>query len=244
MGGYSEDGRGVSCKSVNYVGLFGISDHHVGVVAESNTNIGLVAYSYHHGLAAQFQGGVEITGPLQKPGGSFKIDHPLDPENKYLHHSFVESPDMKNVYDGVVTLDDRGEAEIELPDWFGALNKDFRYQLTAIGVPGPNLYIAEEISHAGTNYNSSSSNYNHKNNNNRFKIAGGAAGMKVSWQITGIRNDPWANAHPIHVEEEKPDKEKGYYLYPELYDKPMKKGIIHLLAKEMKLGQFKNKTNI
>jgi hypothetical protein len=74
-----------------------------------------------------------------------KIDHPLDPANKYLSHSFVESPDMKNVYDGVVVLDYNGEAVIDLPDWFAALNKDFRYQLTAIGAPGPNLYIAEEI---------------------------------------------------------------------------------------------------
>jgi hypothetical protein len=51
---------------------------------------------------------------------------------------------MKNVYDGIVVLDNKGKAEIELPDWFGAINKDFRYQLTAIGAPGPNLYIAEE----------------------------------------------------------------------------------------------------
>ena len=97
-------------------------------------------------MLAYLDGKVYIRGPFEKPGGSFKIDHPLDPANKYLYHSFVESPDMKNVYDGVVVLDDKGEAEIELPDWFGALNKDFRYQLTAIGAPGPNLYIAEEIS--------------------------------------------------------------------------------------------------
>ena len=93
---------------------------------------------------------MKITGNLEKAGGSFKIDHPLDPANKYLCHSFVESPDMKNVYDGVVVLDNKGKAEIELPDWFGILNKDFRYQLTAIGAPGPNLYIAEEISEATT----------------------------------------------------------------------------------------------
>ena len=40
---------------------------------------------------------------------------------------------MKNIYDGVVTLDVYGEAEVQLPAWFEALNTDFRYQLTAIG---------------------------------------------------------------------------------------------------------------
>jgi hypothetical protein len=179
---------------------------------------------------------VKITGNLEKAGGSFKIDHPLDPANKYLCHSFVESPDMKNVYDGVVVLDRKGKAEIELPDWFGALNKDFRYQLTAIGAPGPNLYIAEEISEATTtaNYGSKSSN---KNSNSRFKIAGGTSGMKVSWQVTGIRKDPWANANRIQVEEDKPDKERGYYLHPDLYGQPEEKGISHLLFPKDKREQ-------
>jgi hypothetical protein len=134
---------------------------------------------------------------------------------------------MKNVYDGVVVLDRKGKAEIELPDWFGALNKDFRYQLTAIGAPGPNLYIAEEISEATTTANYTSSNNNNKNS--RFKIAGGTSGMKVSWQVTGIRKDPWANANRVQVEEDKPDKERGYYLHPDLYDEPEEKGISHLL---------------
>jgi hypothetical protein len=134
---------------------------------------------------------------------------------------------MKNVYDGVVVLDDKGEAEIELSDWFGALNKDFRYQLTAIGAPGPNLYIAEEISDDAA----TTSNYN--NNKSRFKVAGGTSGMKVSWQVTGIRKDPWANAHRIPVEEDKPAKERGYYTYPELYGQPEERGITRLLVPEI-----------
>jgi hypothetical protein len=189
--------------------------------------VGLYSYCGTNGFAAAYlDGKVYITGPLIKPGGQFKIDHPLDPANKYLSHSFVESPDMKNVYDGVVALDDKGEAEIELHDWFGALNKDFRYQLTAIEAPGPNLYIAEEISDGDTNYSNNNSNSNH---NSSFKIAGGTSGMKVSWQVTGIRKDPWANANRIQVEEDKPAKEQGYYLYPDLYEQPPEKGISHLL---------------
>ena len=84
------------------------------------------------GYAGWFQGRVHVNGTLSKAAGSFKIDHPLDPENKYLSHSFVESPDMKNVYDGIVTTDADGYATVELPDWFEALNRDFRYQLTVI----------------------------------------------------------------------------------------------------------------
>jgi hypothetical protein len=159
------------------------------------------------GLAGRFNGDVEITGNLSKGGGSFKIDHPLDPENKYLYHSFVESPDMKNIYDGNVALDKNGEAVVRLPAWFQALNRDFRYSLTAIGVPGPNLFIAEEV------------------DDNRFKIAGGTPGMKVSWQVTGIRQDPYANKNRIKIEEQKSELERGFYLHPESYGLPEEKRI-------------------
>ncbi len=159
------------------------------------------------GQAAQFNDVVDVRGPLRtgdvfiagrltKSSGSFRIDHPLDPANKYLSHSFVESPDMMNIYNGNVRLDQNGDAWIDLPAWFEALNRDFRYQLTALRVPCPNLYISEEVS------------------NNRFKIAGGAAGAKVSWQVTGIRHDAHANAHRIQVEEEKPKSERGKYSTP------------------------------
>jgi hypothetical protein len=212
--------------------VYGSSDNSYGVLGESHSSYGVYGNSYYghgvyaiskFGLAALLDGHVTITGNLQKGGGSFKIDHPLDPANKYLSHSFVESPDMKNVYDGVVILDNKGEAEIEFPDWFGALNKDFRYQLTAIGAPGPNLYIAEKISDTTTSNKD-------KNNDSRFKIAGGASGMEVSWQVTGIRKDPWANANRIEVEEDKPTKERSYYLHPDVYGQPKEKGISHLLA--------------
>jgi hypothetical protein len=152
-------------------------------------------------------GNVHVLNTLTKAGGSFMIDHPLDPANKYLYHSFVESPDMMNIYNGNTLLDANGEAVITLPDWFGALNRDFRYQLTALGTPGPNLYVTEEIV------------------NNRFRIGGGAPGGKVSWQVTGIRHDAYANAHRIPVELDKPGAEKGTYLHPELFGAPPEKGI-------------------
>ncbi len=152
--------------------------------------------------AGYFSGRVVVTSILSKGGGSFKIDHPLDPENKYLSHSFVESPDMKNIYDGIIILDNNGEAYVTLPNYFEVLNKDIRYQLTAVGASAPGLYIAEEVS------------------GNKFKIAGGKPNMKVSWQVTGIRKDAFAEKNRIIVEEWKNETERGKYLHPEAFDKP------------------------
>jgi hypothetical protein len=135
--------------------------------------------------AASFSGNVTVYGSLSKSGGTFKIDHPLNPANKYLYHSFVESPDRKNIYDGVVTLDGRGEATVTLPEWFEALNRDYRYQLTALDAPAPSLHIAGRVKD-GT-----------------FQIAGGQAGQEIAWQVTGIRQDAWAKANPVQVEVEK-----------------------------------------
>ena len=112
------------------------------------------------------------------------------------------SSEMKNVYDGVEQLDEDGAAWVELPEWFQALNKDFRYHLTAIGGAAPELHVAEEIA------------------DNRFRIAGGKAGMKVCWQVSGIRSDGWTEANPMVVEEEKPEEERGRYLDPSLYGAP------------------------
>ena len=94
------------------------------------------------GNAGNFQGNVNVTGTLSKGMGTFKIDHPVDPENKFLYHSFVESPDMMNIYNGVISFDQNGEAVVTLPEYFEALNRQFRYQLTPIGGFAP-LYIKE-----------------------------------------------------------------------------------------------------
>ena len=153
----------------------------------------------YFGGSVQINGNLNVTGTLTKGGGSFKIDHPLDPANKYLSHSFVESPDMMNVYNGNITTDANGSATVELPDYFEALNRDFRYQLTVIGQFAQAM-VAEEI------------------RQNHFTIRTSQPSVKVSWQVTGIRQDAWANAHRIPTEEDKPAEKRGTYLNPDLYD--------------------------
>jgi hypothetical protein len=158
------------------------------------------------GAAGEFVGRVDVySGALTVHNGdkTFKIDHPLEPQNKYLLHNAVEAPERKNVYDGVAELDEDGTASVDLPEWFEALNEDFRYQLTAVGGAAPNLHVGEEIYE-----------------NNRFRIAGGEGGMKVCWQVTGTRKDRWAAANPFEVEQEKREEEQGRYLEPSLYGAP------------------------
>src|SRR5262249_26624368 len=159
-----------------------------------------------NGLAGSFYGDVTVNGNLSKGGGSFKIDHPLDPANKYLYHSFVESPDMMNVYNGNVTTDANGEATVTLPDYFEALNRDFRYQLTVIGQFAQAI-VASKV------------------NGNRFSTKTDQPGVEVSWQVTGIRQDAYANKHRIPVEEAKPEGERGYYLHPQVFDQPEEKSL-------------------
>jgi len=180
-------------------GVYGIANN--GVAAFGVWGVSSSGYAGYFSGKVEVTGNLNVGGTLTKAAGTFRIDHPLDPENKFLSHSFVESPDMKNVYDGVVVLDDRGEAEVALPGYFEALNRDFRYQLTTIGAAAP-VYIAEEVQE------------------NRFKIAGGTEGLKVSWQVTGIRKDPYADDHPVEVEAWKPDEDRGRFLYPAGYGMP------------------------
>jgi hypothetical protein len=100
-----------------------------------------------------------------------------------------------------------GETWIGLPSWFESLNESFRYQLTPIGAAAPNLHVAQKI------------------RGDRFQIAGGASGMEVSWQVTGVRQDAFAKANPMRVEIEKEGSERGRHLHPEAFGRPEVEGV-------------------
>ena len=157
-----------------------------------------------------------VVGTVSKSAGTFRIDHPLDPEHKYLSHSFVESPDMKNIYDGVITTDEKGYATVTLPAYFDALNKDCRYQLTVISGDFAQAIIARKIK------------------DNQFVIRTDKPGVEVSWQVTGIRKDAYAEAYRTVPEVEKSADEKGKYLSPELFGQPEEKKIGFLKDSEVK----------
>jgi hypothetical protein len=169
------------------------------------------AHGWYNSSSAVNVGNLSVGGTLSKAAGTFRIDHPVDPDNKFLVHSFVESPDMMNLYNGNVVTDATGMATVELPSYFCAENKDFRYQLTPIGGEGfSRVRVVSKIS------------------NNRFVIQSDPPRTEVSWQVTGIRNDRYARAHPIDPEPTKAAHEKGRYLHPELYGQPVNQGLLYM----------------
>lgn len=209
--------RGVHFSSGGGAGILGTSLIQAGAVGNSIIGNGVEGLSFAglrefpdvaavrgqntNGLAGLFVGRVRITGSLTKAGGGFLVDHPLDPANKYLSHSFVESPEMLNVYCGTVTTDKQGVARVKLPPYFEALNRDFCYQLTVIGDLA-RVAVSQEIK------------------GNEFEIRSDPPGVKVCWQVTGVRKDAWAEANRIPCEMEKEPAQRGRYLHPELFKSP------------------------
>lgn len=133
---------------------------------------------------------------------TFLIDMPSDPENKMLRHYSAEGPEPLLIYSGTATLDASGTATVNLPAYWSTINKDPRYQLTAIGGAMPNLHIAMEVK------------------NNQFRIGGGTPKLKVTWTVTGTRNDPFVRQIGIQDVVEKPASMRGKYFHPSLYGQP------------------------
>jgi hypothetical protein len=226
IAGHSQSNTGVAGNSQSSTGVVGTGTVGLEGFTISGTGTGVLGHSPSGtgGFAGKFLGNVDVQGTLNKSALTFKIDHPLEPAQKYLSHAGVESMEMKNLYDGVVVLDGAGKAVVDLPGWFEALNTQFRYQLTCIGGYAP-VYIAQKIQ------------------NNRFKIAGGNPGLEVCWLLTGIRRDPYAQAHPLLLEEEKPEQERGYYRHPQLYGEAEEKGVAWVQYPEQmrRLSQLQGK---
>lgn len=176
----------------------------VGVWAASD-NTGLLASGSN--LAGQFMGHVrmsadlDVSGTISKGGGGFRIDHPSDPAGRYLSHSFVESPEMLNVYAGTAVTGDDSEVTVTLPGYFAALNRDHRFQLTPVG------QLALATVDGGVR-------------ENRFTIRTDRPGVTVCWQVTGVRQDKWAEAHRIRAEEDKAEGDRGRFLHPEAHGQP------------------------
>jgi hypothetical protein len=233
--GESTDGTGVQGRSTNGTGVFGTGEDY-GVAGSSNNGYaiwglsvnggavygnalgngdGVHGESLHgdgvngssgDGFAGNFSGDIYVSGSCIGCLGPDKMDHPVDPANKYLYHSAVESPDMMNVYNGNITTDAKGEALVTLPDYFQALNRDFRYQLTVIGQFAQAIVSSKIV-------------------DNHFTIKTDKPNVEVSWQVTSIRNDPYTQAHPLQVEVDKSPDERGKYLHPTEYGQDASKGV-------------------
>ena len=195
--------RGVHGRSVSTSGhgVYGYA------YATSGTNYGVFGRTNSpSGFGGYFSGDVHVTGNLSKGGGSFVIDHPLDPENKLLRHNFVESPDHLLIYQGKAMLDSRGEAIVELPVYFQALTVETEatIQLTPVGRP----FLS------GVEWNPGFQSF----------TVFGDGGRQVFWEVLAKRDDPVIHQLARPVEEEKgPDNKlcnKGQLLYPTAYGFP------------------------
>jgi len=173
-------GGGYANRAANYYATVpgGWRDTAAGQMSFATNGNSIVPASYDN--AAAFNGQTVTAsnqtrvGVLSKASGTFTIDHPLDPQGKILNHYFIEGPEMLNIYRGSVVLAAAGRAEVQLPNYFDALNCNPMVQLTGVGGPDV-VYVAEDV--AG----------------NRFAI-GGKPGTKVYWQVTGERKDVSAEA--------------------------------------------------
>ncbi len=218
-GGHGVWGQGVNgvvgeSVDVNGYGVFGQNSAAIdpgagvaglgitGVIGQStNLSLSYGLFSYDDCGITQH---IDIGGNLSVGGTkSFVIDHPNDPDNKFLKHFCIESPEVLNVYRGVTILNASGEAIVELPDYFTDINTNFSYSLTPVGSSAPNLYIKEKI------------------NNGNFVVAGGSANQEINWVVYAERNDKYMQANPDskEVEVTKTGRYKGKYMHPELYGK-------------------------
>jgi hypothetical protein len=141
------------------------------------------------------------SGGFYTPLFTMRIDHPGDPANRILQQAGVQSNELVSMYSGNVTTNSSGDAVVLLPAYVQTLNRDFRYQLTVVGQFAQAI-VAGEMQ------------------GDQFTIKTDKPGVKVSWQVTGVRQDGFAKTHPLVAEQEKKAGERGYYINPEAFGLP------------------------
>lgn len=183
-------------------GVYGLSDRATDRAmlgdsdATSGTPYGVFGDTDGFGIALYASGNFSASGTK-----AFRIDHPLDPANKYLYHYCSESPEPMNTYSGNVTTGANGYAWIELPDYFESINRDLRYQLTVID-DSDDFVMAKVTQEC---------------KNGRFQVRTNKPNIKVSWRVEGVRNDAYVRHYPPVREEYKPTNERGLYDHPEIF---------------------------
>ena len=217
-GVYGEaESYGVYGLATNRYGVYGNALNGYGVFGRSSTDNGVYGYAAGRyggyfdagsGNALYSDGNMILVDGfnVRWSNGAYKaftIDHPLDPCNQVLRHFSAEGPQALVVYSGTATLNDQGEVDVALPDYFDALSRNPRVQLTARSGSMPGLFAP---TFAGT----------------AFVIKGGLAGGTVDWQVTAERDDPKARlervVRPVEDVKGRPGlPDKGQYISPEVY---------------------------
>lgn len=196
-------------NSTGGYGVYGIATH----TTSDNCGVYGETQSPSHGFGLFSHGRTGASGTK-----SFRIDHPLDPENKFLYHYSAEGPEPLNLYSGTVVTDVKGFAWVQLPDYFGEINKNPRYQLTVVDESED--FVMAKVSK--------------RLSNNRFQIRTNKPKVEVCWRVEASRNDRFVQAYGAPEVAVKPETSKGRYQDPELYGKPKELGIFYRPGSEPK----------
>jgi hypothetical protein len=197
IGGYANAATGLYSSVAG-----GYMDTVAGAYGFATGNHSIVPSAYSNATAFNGQTvtatGETHVGILSKAGGTFTIDHPLEPDNKILNHYFVESPDMTTIYRGIARLGPDGKVEVYLPSYFDTLNQRPLIQISAVG--DGDAFVKSKVK------------------GNRFEI-GGTPGTEATWIVTGQRRDPTAEITRIMmpVEQVKEGELAGHYLDDDLF---------------------------
>ena len=194
-----------SSSSTNFCGLSS-GNYAIYANGPSYLNGSLIAGYFVIGQGGTYNyvsGSLHVSNDFEASGSkNFRIDHPLDPANKSLVHSCIESNERLLIYSGTTITDAGGNATVHLPPYFEALNINYRYQLTVVGQEFAQARVSEKIS------------------NNQFSIKTDKPNIEICWEVTGDRNDAYSKTYPLVVEEAKKPEDRGRYYSPELFGQP------------------------